>query len=122
MSKQTLFLFIDSRLFLTLSDMKYSRLDRLSHSGLITVFQFELSYCSIQILPNISLKVCVFFSQTTWNSVFAILAASLIIWICGVLLLRYSLKLLLSYHGFMFEPHGKVSLITKIWVVSVIYS
>lgn len=40
------------------------------------------------------------------------------VWLSAVLLFRQTLKLLLSYHGWMFEPHGKMSRSTKIWVVS----
>lgn len=40
------------------------------------------------------------------------------VWLSAVLLFRQALKLLLSYHGWMFEPHGKMSRSTKIWVVS----
>ncbi|XP_061493933.1 carnitine O-palmitoyltransferase 1, muscle isoform [Rhineura floridana] len=40
-------------------------------------------------------------------------------WISGILLCRQTLKLLLSYHGWMFEPHGKTSRSTKIWVAMV---
>lgn len=40
------------------------------------------------------------------------------VWLSAVLLFRQALKLLLSYHGWMFEPHGKMSLSTRIWVVS----
>ncbi|NXN25022.1 CPT1B palmitoyltransferase, partial [Nycticryphes semicollaris] len=38
------------------------------------------------------------------------------VWLSAVLLFRQALKLLLSYHGWMFEPHGKMSRRTKIWV------
>ncbi|NXK10666.1 CPT1B palmitoyltransferase, partial [Herpetotheres cachinnans] len=37
-------------------------------------------------------------------------------WLSAVLLFRQALKLLLSYHGWMFEPHGKMSRSTRIWV------
>lgn len=40
------------------------------------------------------------------------------VWLSAVLLFRQALKLLLSYHGWMFEPHGKMSRRTRIWVVS----
>ncbi|XP_053260806.1 carnitine O-palmitoyltransferase 1, muscle isoform [Podarcis raffonei] len=40
-------------------------------------------------------------------------------WISGILLCRQTLKLLLSYHGWMFEPHGKTSRSTKIWAAMV---
>ena len=32
--------------------------------------------------------------------------------------LKYSLKALLYYHGWMYEPRGKMSLITRAWIVS----
>ncbi|XP_054843927.1 carnitine O-palmitoyltransferase 1, muscle isoform isoform X2 [Eublepharis macularius] len=41
------------------------------------------------------------------------------VWISGVLLCRKTLKLLLSYHGWMFEPHGRTSSTTKIWAATV---
>ncbi|NXE56247.1 CPT1B palmitoyltransferase, partial [Casuarius casuarius] len=41
------------------------------------------------------------------------------VWLAAVLLCRHSLKLLLSYHGWMFEPHGKMSRGTKIWAALV---
>ncbi|XP_063164909.1 carnitine O-palmitoyltransferase 1, muscle isoform isoform X2 [Candoia aspera] len=41
------------------------------------------------------------------------------IWLSGIWLCRQVLKLLLSYHGWMFEPHGKISFSTKVWVAMV---
>ncbi|XP_073185144.1 carnitine O-palmitoyltransferase 1, muscle isoform isoform X2 [Lepidochelys kempii] len=41
------------------------------------------------------------------------------VWLSGILLCRQSLKLLLSYHGWMFEPHGKMSRSTRVWVALV---
>ncbi|NXG69662.1 CPT1B palmitoyltransferase, partial [Baryphthengus martii] len=38
------------------------------------------------------------------------------VWLAAVLLFRQVLKLLLSYHGWMFEPHGHMSRSTRIWV------
>jgi carnitine O-palmitoyltransferase 1 len=40
------------------------------------------------------------------------------VWLTGIFLFRQTLKLLLSYHGWMFEMHGKTSHTTKIWAVS----
>nr|DBA31501.1 TPA: hypothetical protein GDO54_007338 [Pyxicephalus adspersus] len=37
------------------------------------------------------------------------------VWVSGILLYRQVLRMLLSYHGWMFEPHGKRSLKTKLW-------
>ncbi|XP_067389199.1 carnitine O-palmitoyltransferase 1, muscle isoform isoform X1 [Emydura macquarii macquarii] len=41
------------------------------------------------------------------------------LWLSGILLCRQSLKLLLSYHGWMFEPHGKMSHSTRVWAALV---
>ena len=41
------------------------------------------------------------------------------LWVSLIYLLRYSLKILLSYHGWIFESHGKMSLTTKLWLVSL---
>ncbi|KAF3847001.1 hypothetical protein F7725_004079, partial [Dissostichus mawsoni] len=41
---------------------------------------------------------------------------STLLWLSLILALRFCLKLLLSYHQWMFEQHGRVSNTTKIWV------
>ncbi|GAA6092011.1 carnitine O-palmitoyltransferase 1, muscle isoform [Tachysurus ichikawai] len=38
------------------------------------------------------------------------------LWFFLIMLLRYILKVLLSYHGWIFEPHGKMSMTTKLWI------
>lgn len=40
------------------------------------------------------------------------------VWILGIFFFRQTLKLLLSYHGWMFEMHGRTSYCTKVWAVS----
>lgn len=40
------------------------------------------------------------------------------VWIVGIFFFRQTLKLLLSYHGWMFEIHGQTSRSTKVWAVS----
>lgn len=40
------------------------------------------------------------------------------LWLFLIYLLRYTLKGLLSYHGWIFESHGKMSTSTKVWLVS----
>ncbi|NXA02832.1 CPT1B palmitoyltransferase, partial [Nesospiza acunhae] len=37
-------------------------------------------------------------------------------WLAAVLLFRRLLRLLLSYHGWMFEPHGRMSRSTRLWI------
>ncbi|XP_069480223.1 carnitine O-palmitoyltransferase 1, liver isoform isoform X2 [Ambystoma mexicanum] len=41
------------------------------------------------------------------------------LWIALIVTMRYSLKKLLSYHGWMFAEHGKLSTSTKIWMTMV---
>uniref|UniRef100_A0A673TF30 carnitine O-palmitoyltransferase n=1 Tax=Suricata suricatta TaxID=37032 RepID=A0A673TF30_SURSU len=38
------------------------------------------------------------------------------LWVALIITMRYSLKVLLSYHGWMFAPHGRMSRTTKIWM------
>ncbi|XP_033063345.1 carnitine O-palmitoyltransferase 1, liver isoform [Trachypithecus francoisi] len=38
------------------------------------------------------------------------------LWVALIVTMRYSLKVLLSYHGWMFAEHGKMSRATKIWM------
>lgn len=38
------------------------------------------------------------------------------LWLFLIFLLRYTLKALLSYHGWIFESHGKMSTSTKVWL------
>lgn len=40
------------------------------------------------------------------------------VWVLGIFFFRQTLKLLLSYHGWMFEMHGQTSYFTKVWAVS----
>lgn len=48
----------------------------------------------------------------------SVLVFSTLMWLSLILALRFCLKLLLSYHQWMFELHGRVSNTTKVWVVS----
>ncbi|EHB12709.1 Carnitine O-palmitoyltransferase 1, liver isoform [Heterocephalus glaber] len=41
------------------------------------------------------------------------------LWVALIFTMRYSLKVLLSYHGWMFAEHGKMSRATKIWMTMV---
>ncbi|XP_014648815.1 PREDICTED: carnitine O-palmitoyltransferase 1, muscle isoform isoform X2 [Ceratotherium simum simum] len=41
------------------------------------------------------------------------------VWMMGIFLFRQTLKLLLSYHGWMFEMHGRTSHFTKVWAICV---
>ncbi|XP_038612616.1 carnitine O-palmitoyltransferase 1, muscle isoform [Tachyglossus aculeatus] len=41
------------------------------------------------------------------------------VWVAGMFFFRQTLKLLLSYHGWIFEMHGCTSRVTKIWAICV---
>ncbi|XP_007453938.1 PREDICTED: carnitine O-palmitoyltransferase 1, muscle isoform isoform X4 [Lipotes vexillifer] len=41
------------------------------------------------------------------------------VWMAGILFFRQTLKLLLSYHGWLFEMHGQTSRFTKVWAMCV---
>ncbi|MGH0147875.1 UNVERIFIED_CONTAM: hypothetical protein FKN15_014222 [Acipenser sinensis] len=43
------------------------------------------------------------------------------LWVAGIYIMRTSLKMLLSWHGWMFSAHGKVPKRTRIWMVSILY-
>lgn len=45
---------------------------------------------------------------------------STMLWLLLIFTMRLCLKQLLSYHRWMFEPNGKMSTTTKVWVVSVV--
>lgn len=40
------------------------------------------------------------------------------LWVAIIMTMRYSLKVLLSYHGWMFAEHGKMGRSTRIWMVT----
>ncbi|XP_053055573.1 carnitine O-palmitoyltransferase 1, muscle isoform isoform X1 [Acinonyx jubatus] len=41
------------------------------------------------------------------------------VWMMGIFFFRQTLKMLLSYHGWMFEMHGQTSHFTKVWAFCV---
>lgn len=64
-----------------------------------------LSFCSDRLTAQ---------TQTVLSSI--VFATGL--WFSLIMLLRCTLKVLLSYHGWIFEPHGKMSMSTKLWMVN----
>ncbi|XP_077976596.1 carnitine O-palmitoyltransferase 1, muscle isoform-like isoform X1 [Styela clava] len=80
---------------------------------LVTVCGFDLSFGYI---PSIAGYISTEPSKFVLG--FAAILFTTIVWTLAVLLIRYTLKLLLCYHGWMFEPRGKVSITTKLWAVS----
>uniref|UniRef100_A0A8C2XRP7 carnitine O-palmitoyltransferase n=1 Tax=Cyclopterus lumpus TaxID=8103 RepID=A0A8C2XRP7_CYCLU len=53
---------------------------------------------------------------TQGQTMLSALVFSTLLWLSLILALRFCLKLLLSYHQWMFEQHGRVSNTTKVWV------
>ncbi|KAK2893303.1 carnitine O-palmitoyltransferase 1, liver isoform isoform X1 [Channa argus] len=50
------------------------------------------------------------------QNILSALVFSTLLWLSLILVLRLCLKLLLSYHQWMFEQHGRISNTTKVWV------
>ncbi|XP_019406606.1 PREDICTED: AP-2 complex subunit alpha-1-like isoform X2 [Crocodylus porosus] len=53
------------------------------------------------------------------QAVLCALAFATVLWLALILTMRSILKLLLSYHGWMYEAHGKMSHTTKVWLALV---
>uniref|UniRef100_A0A8C5PMQ6 carnitine O-palmitoyltransferase n=1 Tax=Leptobrachium leishanense TaxID=445787 RepID=A0A8C5PMQ6_9ANUR len=53
------------------------------------------------------------------QSIVSALLFSTGLWFALIMTMRYILKLLLSYHGWMYEQHGKMSVTTKLWLTLV---
>ncbi|KAI2666268.1 Carnitine O-palmitoyltransferase 1, liver isoform [Labeo rohita] len=53
------------------------------------------------------------------QTVLSALLFSTLLWLSLILALRFCLKLLLSYHRWMFELHGRMSTKTKVWATLV---
>ncbi|CAI5674226.1 unnamed protein product [Oreochromis niloticus] len=54
--------------------------------------------------------------STQGQTMVSALVFSTLLWLSLILALRFCLKLLLSYHQWMFEKHGRISNTTKVWV------
>ncbi|XP_075696297.1 carnitine O-palmitoyltransferase 1, liver isoform-like isoform X2 [Rhinoderma darwinii] len=53
------------------------------------------------------------------QSIISALLFSTALWFALIMTMRYILKQLLSYHGWMYEQHGKMSATTKLWLTLV---
>ncbi|KFQ41854.1 PREDICTED: carnitine O-palmitoyltransferase 1, liver isoform [Nestor notabilis] len=67
---------------------------------------------------NRTLDTTGYMSNQTQNIVSGILFGTGL-WVALIVTMRYSLKMLLSYHGWIFAEHGKLSAGTKIWMTLV---
>lgn len=72
------------------------------------------------IIKAISLPLCSLHMSLSaqGQTMVSALVFSTLLWLSLILALRFCLKLLLSYHQWMFEKHGRMSNTTKVWVVS----
>lgn len=55
-----------------------------------------------------------------WDMFFSWILVSSLVWLAGIFAIRYTLKALLSYHGWMYETRSKMSLLTKLWLVTAL--
>ncbi|KAM8820196.1 carnitine O-palmitoyltransferase 1, muscle isoform [Eudromia elegans] len=81
-------------------------------------------YCQVDPSMGIIARIRCYLPQSRFLSLQSrtVVSAALFstgVWLAAVLLSRRALKLLLSYHGWMFEPHGKMSRSTRIWAALV---
>ncbi|XP_074662825.1 carnitine O-palmitoyltransferase 1, liver isoform-like isoform X1 [Tubulanus polymorphus] len=80
----------------------------------LTLAQKDVSFgltAWIQSLLNLTTEL----SSPTDSYVACVLSAT-VMWISGIILVRLWLIRLLSYHAWMYEPRGKLSLKTKMWL------
>ncbi|XP_036114084.1 carnitine O-palmitoyltransferase 1, liver isoform isoform X3 [Molossus molossus] len=64
---------------------------------------------------NRTLDTTGYMSSQTKNVVSGVLFGTGL-WVALIVTMRYSLKVLLSYHGWMFAEYGKISRATKVWM------
>ncbi|XP_030053832.1 palmitoyl thioesterase CPT1C isoform X1 [Microcaecilia unicolor] len=64
------------------------------------------------------LPVSAYLSHQGQNIISALLFST-VLWLALIMTMRYILKQLLSYHGWMYEQHGKMSATTKFWLTLV---
>uniref|UniRef100_A0A8C7MVZ2 Carnitine O-palmitoyltransferase 1, muscle isoform n=1 Tax=Oncorhynchus kisutch TaxID=8019 RepID=A0A8C7MVZ2_ONCKI len=79
----------------------YARID--PSLGMIDTIKRTIGYMTVQTQTVLS---AILFSTGLWLSL--------------ILMLRYILKALLSYHAWIFESHGKISFCTKLWLVCLL--
>lgn len=105
---------------LPLTDFQFTL--SLSHDSPLTT---SLGHC-LYVLGNIKRTgeklvlrclPCSEFMTVQTQTVFSAILFATAVWYSVILLIRYILKALLSYHGWIFESHGKMSFSTKVWLV-----
>lgn len=100
--------------------------------GLLSIFLkflFFFSFCYLfhSLFFFLILSICPSFPtipsqsmSTQCQTLVSAVLFSTMLWLLLIFTMRMCLKQLLSYHRWMFEPHGKMSTTTKVWVVSVV--
>ncbi|XP_039220857.1 carnitine O-palmitoyltransferase 1, brain isoform isoform X1 [Crotalus tigris] len=86
----------------------------------ILVTQFSRLDPSMGMIDKIKehLPVSNYLSDQGLN-VLSVLAFSTGLWLALIMTMRSILKMLLCYHGWMYEEHGRISITTKIWLALV---
>ncbi|XP_037538756.1 carnitine O-palmitoyltransferase 1, muscle isoform isoform X2 [Nematolebias whitei] len=88
-------------------------------SSLYTHMDFSLGMISVM-KENLPHNVVPFLSRDGMSmqtrSVLSAILFATGLWTFFIYLMKYSLKALLSYHGWIFESHGKMSTSTKVWL------
>ncbi|XP_006876447.1 PREDICTED: carnitine O-palmitoyltransferase 1, muscle isoform isoform X2 [Chrysochloris asiatica] len=80
------------------------------------------SYCNVDISMGLICHIqkfipdgCSPYQTPQTKALLSMVIFSTGVWATGIFFFRQSLKLLLSYHGWMFELHGHTSRVTRIW-------
>jgi len=68
--------------------------------------------------PPCRVDAAVFVRLASLERVVLAFVGGTLVWMAIIVVWRFALKLLLCWHGWMYEEHGKVSLSTKVWMVS----
>ncbi|XP_032093372.1 carnitine O-palmitoyltransferase 1, brain isoform [Thamnophis elegans] len=85
----------------------------------ILVTQFSRLDPSMGMIDKIKEHLPVRSGQNQGLNVLSVLAFSTALWLALIMTMRSILKMLLCYHGWIYEEHGRVSNITKIWLALV---
>nr|XP_023398078.1 carnitine O-palmitoyltransferase 1, muscle isoform isoform X2 [Loxodonta africana] len=84
------------------------------------------SYCNVDISMGLVSRIqrcipdgCSFYQTPQTKALLSMAIFSTGVWATGIFFFRQTLKLLLSYHGWMFEMHGQTSHVTRIWAICI---
>uniref|UniRef100_A0A8C8J1C9 Carnitine O-palmitoyltransferase 1, muscle isoform n=1 Tax=Oncorhynchus tshawytscha TaxID=74940 RepID=A0A8C8J1C9_ONCTS len=95
-----------------------------SPSSLLIVVIAIMSTIYAKIDPSLgmidTIKRTIGYMTVQTQTVLSAILFSTGLWLSLILMLRYILKALLSYHAWIFESHGKISFCTKLWLVCLL--